>query len=113
MAVFPTVIVPAFEFQFNLAVYPLPATTLKTVSSDQFSSYRLIIFQILIQGKSHFYVLKDNAVKSKITGGTHWLEFLPNHVYCFLPSYEGNRGTVQVHASMPDFVKEFLFCMQV
>ena len=41
MALFPTVRVPAFEFQFNLAVYPLPATTLKTVSSDQFSSYRL------------------------------------------------------------------------
>jgi hypothetical protein len=35
MAVFPTVRVPAFEFQFNLVVYPLPATTLKTVSSVQ------------------------------------------------------------------------------
>ena len=37
MATFPTVKVPAFEFQFNLAVYPLPATALKTVSSDRFS----------------------------------------------------------------------------
>ena len=110
MALFPTVRVPAFEFQFNLAVYPT-ATTLKTVSSHKFSSYKFL--QIVIQGQSHFFVLKDNAVKSKLTGGTHWVEFLPNHVYCFLPSYEGNRGTVQVHASMPDFVKEFLFCMQV
>ena len=111
MVLFPTVRVPAFEFQFNLSVYPLPATSLKTVSSCNLLLYKF--FKILLQGQSHFFVLKNNAVKSKNTGGTHWLEFLPNHVYCFLPSYEGNRGTVQVHTSMPDYLKEFLFCMQV
>ena len=32
MADFPSVKVPAFEFHFNLAVYPLPATAVKTVN---------------------------------------------------------------------------------
>ena len=52
-------------------------------------------------------------MKPKLTGGTHWLEFLPDHVYCFLPSVRGDVGLVQVYHHMPDFVKEFLFCMEI
>lgn len=32
MSTFPTVRVPAFDWQFNLVVYPLPSTAVKTVS---------------------------------------------------------------------------------
>ena len=32
MSKFQTVKVPAYDFQFNLVVYPLPATAVKTVS---------------------------------------------------------------------------------
>ena len=32
MVKFETIQVPAYEFQFNLVVYPLPATAKKTVS---------------------------------------------------------------------------------
>ena len=32
MSKFPTVMVPAYDFQFNLIVYPLPDSAVKTVS---------------------------------------------------------------------------------
>ena len=50
---------------------------------------------------------------AKPTGGTHWIEFLPDHVYCFLPSSTADAGKVEVHRQMPDWVKDFLFCMEI
>ena len=65
------------------------------------------------QGDSHFFLLKNNAVKPNITGGTHWLELLPDWVYCFVPSMEIDKGTVHVYDHMPEFVKDFDFCMEI
>ena len=106
-----TIQVPAYEFQFNLVVYPLPATTVKTVSNPFY--YRFCNKFLVFKGKSGFYILKNNAVHAKPTGGVHWIEFMPDHVYCFLPSSAADAGKVEVHRQMPDWVKGFLFCMEI
>ena len=68
---------------------------------------------LFIKGWSYFYILKDNAVKPLLTGGVHWLEFLPGHVYCFLPSLRGDVGSVRVYDHMPEFIKDFSLCMEI
>ena len=68
---------------------------------------------IFIQGHSYFYILKNNEVHPKATGGTHWLEFLPDHVYCFLPSLLSDKGEVRVAEHIPEYVKDFLYCMEI
>ena len=65
------------------------------------------------QGKSHFYILKNNAVSPVPTGGHHWVEFLPDHVYCFTPSMEINKGEPLMCTEMPDFLKNFLFSFDI
>lgn len=65
------------------------------------------------QGKSYFYLLKNNAVPAVPTGGSHWIEFLPNHMYCFTPSMEINSGQVIVRKEMPEFLKDFQFCQEI
>ena len=58
-------------------------------------------------------MLKNNAVPAVPTGGSHWIEFLPDHVYCFIPSMEINRGNVKIERAIPEFLKEFLYCMEI
>ena len=58
-------------------------------------------------------MLKNNALQAKAIGDKHWLQFLPDHVYCFLPSFDGNAGTVEVYGYMPEFVKDVLYCMEI
>ena len=65
------------------------------------------------QGKSYFYLLKNNAVPAVPTGRSHWIEFLPNHMYCFTPSMEINSGQVIVRKEMPEFLKDFQFCQEI
>ena len=55
----------------------------------------------------------NNAVHPKATGGFHWLEYLPGYMYCFLPSYEADRGTIQVYDYLPDFLLDFLYCAEI
>ena len=68
---------------------------------------------MIFKDKSFFYILKNNASHPKPTGATHWIQFLPNHVYCFLPSLEADMGKVQIFDHMPEYVKEFLFCIEI
>ena len=65
------------------------------------------------QGKSYFYVLKNNAVLAVATGGSHWVELLPDHVYCLIPSFDIHKGIVKIYDVMPDFLKDFLYCMEI
>ena len=51
----------------------------------------------------------NNNVKPQPTGGTHWLEFLPDHVYCFLPSLAADKGDVEVHEHRPELLDDFPF----
>ena len=94
MTSFPTVEIPAYEFQFNLVVYPLPEPA-KSL------------------GNSYFFILKDNAVHAHPTGGRHWLSFLPGHVYCFYPSELADHGIVEVFDHIPDFIRDLKFCMEI
>ena len=65
------------------------------------------------QGQSYFFVLKNNAIKPLPTGRSHWLEFIPNHMYLFLPSYEADKGKVKVYDFIPRQVTDFMYCMKV
>ena len=69
--------------------------------------------KIIPKGKSYFYYLKNNAVPAVHTGSYHWIEFLPDHVYCFVPSMEINAGNVIIQNTMPEFLKDFLFCKEI
>ena len=71
------------------------------------------MYFFIYQGKSYFYILKNNAVSAVPTGGFHWIEFLPNHVYCFTPSMEINAGHALVGKTMPEFLKNFSFCQEI
>ena len=68
---------------------------------------------MMFQGRSKFYVLKNNCVLPKATGTAHWLEYLPGHMYCFLPSLEAENGTVKVYSYFPDIVRGFLFSVPI
>ena len=72
-----------------------------------------IINEIFSQDESFVFVLKNNGVEPVPTGGSHWLEFLPNHMYCFLPSYEAEKGQVKVYGYIPRQLADFLYCMKV
>ena len=41
------------------------------------------------------------------------MQFLPDHVYCFLPSLLADQGDVRVYDYMPEVVKHFLYCMRI
>ena len=79
----------------------------KTINNSQ--NYN----DIFSQDESYIFVLKNNGVKPIPTGGSHWLQFLPNHMYCFLPSYEVDKGKVKVYAYIPRQLADFLYCMKV
>ena len=55
----------------------------------------------------------NNAVLPNATGGTHWLTYLPGCMYCFLPSFEADKGTVYVYDHIPDFLLDFLYCTEI
>ena len=112
MSSFLTVSIPAFEFHFNLVVCPIPSTWLKNVCLKQ-----LIIHnnfnEIFSQDESFVFVLKNNGVEPIPTGGSHWLQLLPNHMYCFLPSYEADKSEAKVYNFIPRQLAEFIYCMKV
>ena len=58
-------------------------------------------------------MLKNNCVPARATGGTHWLEYLPGFMYCFVPSYDSHKGEVKVYDYIPEFIKDFLFCLTI
>ena len=74
---------------------------------------KLISISIIHQDQSYFFVLKNNGAKPTPTGGSHWLEFLPDHLYCFLPSYEVDVGKVKVYDFLPKQLADFLYSMEI
>jgi hypothetical protein len=38
---------------------------------------------------------------------------MPGYMYCFLPSYEATKGTVQVYSYIPDIVLDFLYFAEI
>ena len=110
MSGFPAIKVPAYEFYFNLVVCPNPYGV-KDVSL--YTSY-YVCKRIYCQGSSSFVILSNNEGQLTETGGTHWLRFLPDHIYCFLPSFSKDNGEVQVLDHLPSWlVEDFLFCKEL
>lgn len=68
---------------------------------------------IYLQGQSYYFVLKDNGSQGIRTGGTHWLRFLPNQMYCFLPSFDEDKGHIEVLDYIPEYLKDFQFCIEI
>jgi hypothetical protein len=55
----------------------------------------------------------NNGAKPQLTGGTHWLEFLPGYVYCFLPSLDPDKGEVHVFGYPPSVLDDFLYSEKI
>jgi hypothetical protein len=55
----------------------------------------------------------NNGEEPHPTGGTHWLQFLPDHVYCFLPSLDADKGEVRVFEHPPKFLDDFLYSEEI
>ena len=55
----------------------------------------------------------NNGAEPQPTGGTHWLELLPDHAYYFLPSLEADKGEVRVFKDRPAFLDDFLFSVDI
>jgi hypothetical protein len=59
-------------------------------------------------------LLRNNGAQPVATGGSHWLEYLPDHLYCFLPSYSEDEGRVKVYDHVPCWLTDdFSFCTQL
>ena len=71
------------------------------------------IFETLFQGQSYFYVLKNNGAEPEATGGCHCMEFLPDHIYYFLPSLYAEKGESRVYSYTPQFLAHFDFCTEI
>jgi len=68
---------------------------------------------ILLQGKSYYFVMMNNSYPNNETIGYHWIEFLPDHVYCFLPSTMPSTGKVRRYTSMPLFIQKFQYAHEI
>ena len=55
----------------------------------------------------------NNGVLPRATGGSHWLSYLPGYMYCFVPSYEADKGNVFAYDYLPDFLLNFQFCVEI
>jgi hypothetical protein len=55
------------------------------------------------------YVLKEKKGPPKESGRYFNFEFLPNHVYCFLPTNEEDEGKVTMYTEEPPFLVDFPF----
>ena len=63
--------------------------------------------------KSPVYILKKSAAVPEASGFVFHLQFLPNHVYCLLPSSEVSTFNVTLHKSRPGFLENYSYCLQI
>ena len=104
-----TVKIPAFEFQFNLVVYPNSHASVSCFNFDR----GLKQYILFLKENNSFFILKNNGAKPVPIGTDHWLSLMPGYVYCFVPSFEAYVGEVHVYSHMPEFINNFQFCMEI
>ena len=80
------VAIPGFIHHGNLAVFPANA-----------------------KQDSHVYVFGTSGFVPVDSGRKVQVEYLENHIYCLLPSYQPTFGTVCYYTECPTFIKEFRF----
>ena len=89
---FPSVAIPAFSHFSNLVVFP---------ASNE------------AQGNSRFFLLNKTAAVPKPSGEKVWIEYIPDSIYCLLPSSESKVGSVTIYSSRPDFLNDYSFCLEI
>ena len=57
--------------------------------------------------------MSQNGISPERTGGTHWLEYMPGYAYCFLPSFAAYKGQPFVYNHVPEFLKDFQYCIEI
>ena len=82
--------IPGMVHHCNLAIFP--ATLVKET-------------HVYLLGTSH-NIPVESEFKVKV-------EYLENHIYCLLPSYQPSLGTVCYYKECPEFIKDFPFWMDL
>ena len=73
----------------------------------------LAIFPATLKKETNVYLLStSNQIPVKSEHNV-LVEYLDNHIYCLLPSYQPTLGTIWYYKECPDFIKEFPFCMDI
>ena len=64
-----------------------------------------------MQGASVIYLVSNTALKPKLVAANESakFKFLPDHVYCLLPSVSSDTGSWRMYPTMPNFVKNLPF----
>ena len=57
--------------------------------------------------------MKNNFVLPRATANFHYLEYVPGQMYCFYPSLDAEKGSVQVFSYVPEFILEFLYSVEI
>ena len=100
---------PVYQFHSNLIICPLPSGEKKIVTTH----IELFGFNRLFQGKSCFFILKQNGTLTIPTGKSQKILLLPNCMYCFLPSFDADHGLIKLYDHVPQFLKKFKFLQQI
>ena len=61
------------------------------------------------QGESAIYLFNGASFKPEVSEKCVQVEFLPDHVYCLLPSIGSTIGFVTMYSTMPEFIKDLDF----
>ena len=102
---YPTVHVPVYGYHNDIVVYPLPYQIERKVNLINVVCFILSIYTF--QGTTFFYLLTEGEYFPVKTQHYHWLEYLPNHVYCFLQSPRSRGGSVKMFTKMPGFLQQY------
>ena len=70
-------------------------------------------FTFAIQGESYIYMLSNDGSNKLLTGQLQLVEFLPDCMYCYLPSYDIDCGYVQKFEYIPTFLKSLRFLVEI
>ena len=69
----------------------------------------LAVFPAKSKQDSHVYLFGTSCVVPVDSGRKVQVEYLENHIYCLLPSYQPTLGTVCYYTECPAFIEEFRF----
>ena len=74
----------------------------------------LDVYPADLGGDSLIYLFNVEPIIPDLTETTVDIEFLPDHIYCLLPSISSNNGYIALHSSRPAFFNElpFYFCIK-
>ena len=86
-----SIVIPAPEYFCNVVVFPAPTT------SDV----------------PKLFLMKNKCDVPRYQVGSVKVKYIPDSVYCLLPSDEENAGKVSVYESKPRFLDSYAYCLQI